>query len=160
MHTGNGPLSYFCYSEKQIIDIMLHSLSVFWMWLNAILNIVNNKEMLVVPRIWVHDGAVCLVVSGLWHTCTSSRRSCGLCVAAIWNHIGKSIVHPLLFFMWLLSALVLFLFFCFPPTTPHFFFSLSTVIPVWRVPRCLCVGVIAGLQGLLAMGAFYRLGAG
>ena len=37
----------------------------------------------------------CLAVSGLRHTCTASRRSHGLSVAAIWNHIGKSVVQPL-----------------------------------------------------------------
>ena len=101
-------------------------------------NLVNNKEMLVFPCIWVHDGAVCLAVSGPRHTCTGSHRSWS--VTATWNHIAKSIVRPFHFFMRLFSVLVLFLFFCFPPTTPPFFFSLSTVIPVWRLSRFIFVG--------------------
>ena len=81
-------------------------------------------------------------------------------VAAIWNHIRKSIVQPLfslsgcLFFS--SSA---FLVFCLPSIL-HFifflFFSLSTAITVWWVPVCPCVwGLLAGLLGLLAMGASY-----
>ena len=38
-------------------------------------NLVNNNEMLIFMCIWVHDGAVCLAVSGLRHTCTGSSRS-------------------------------------------------------------------------------------
>jgi len=54
-----------------------------------------------------------------------------------------------------------FLVFCLPTIPPLFFFSLSTVITVWRVPGCPCVwGLMAGLRGLLAMGASYCLGAG
>ena len=64
-------------------------------------NLVNNKEMLVFECIGVHDGAVCLAVSSLRHTRTGSRRSRGLSVVAIWNHVGKSFVQPLLFFKWL-----------------------------------------------------------
>ena len=37
--------------------------------------VVNNNEMLIFMCIWVHDGAVCLAVSGLRHTCTGSSRS-------------------------------------------------------------------------------------
>ena len=93
-------------------------------------NLVNNEEMLVVLFIWVHDGAVCLAVRGLIPSmCTGSSRSWSLRVVAIWNHAGKSIVQPLLFVKRLFSALVLFLFFCFPPTIPSFF-GLSTVITV------------------------------
>ena len=58
-------------------------------------NLVNNKEMLVVLCIWVHDGAVRLALSGLRRTCTGSRRSRVLRVAAIWNHVEKSVVQPL-----------------------------------------------------------------
>ena len=61
----------------------------------------------------VHDGAVRLAVSGL-------------SVAAIWNHAGKSVARPLLFFKRLFFSGSAFLFFCFPPP----FFSLSTVITV------------------------------
>ena len=60
-------------------------------------HLVNNKEMLVFLCIWVHDGVVCLAVSGLRHTCSGSCRSRGLSVAAIWNHVEKRIVWPLLF---------------------------------------------------------------
>ena len=57
----------------------------------------NNEEMLAVLCIWVHDRAVCLAVRGLIHMCTGSHRSCSLSVAAIWNHVGKSVVEPLFF---------------------------------------------------------------
>jgi len=112
-------------------------------------NLGNNKEMLAVLCIWVHDGAVCSAVRGLIHTrmCTGSRRSCSLRVVAIWNHAGKCIVRPLLFLKCLFSALVLFLFFCFPPTTPTFF-CLFTVITVWWVPGCPSVGVHGWVAGI------------
>ena len=58
-------------------------------------NLVNNKEMLIFPCIWVPGGAVCLAFSGLTHTWTGSRRSFGLSVAAIWSHVGKSVVTEL-----------------------------------------------------------------
>ena len=48
-------------------------------------NLVNKKEMLVFQCIWVHDGAICLAVSGLKQMCTGSCRSCGLSVVAIWS---------------------------------------------------------------------------
>ena len=100
---------------------------------------INNNKMLAFLCIWVHDGAVCLAVSSLRLMCSGSRRSCVLIVAAIWNHIGKSVVLALLFLY-------------------VFFFPLLSIVcrclddPVW--------GLTAGLQGLLAMGAFYCLGAG
>ena len=53
-------------------------------------------------------------------------------------------------------AVLLLLFFCFTPTTPPFFALVS------QCDRCLDVplwGRMAGLQRLLAMGAFYCLGA-
>ena len=122
-------------------------------------NLVNNEQMLVVLFIWVHVGAVCLAIRGLIPMCTCSSRSCSLRVVAIWNHAGKSIVQPLLFLKRLFSALVLFSFFCFPPTTPPFF-----VFPLLsQCDECLDVplwGLMAGLQGLLAMREFYCLGAG
>ena len=49
-------------------------------------------------------------------------------------------MHPLLFFMWLLSALVLFLFLCFLPTTPHFFFSFHCYPSVTGAQMSLCGG--------------------
>ena len=72
-------------------------------------NLVNNKEILVFLCIGIYDGGVCLTVSGFRHTCTGSR---GLSTAAIWNHVGKSIVRPLLFFKHLFfsgSAFLIFL---------------------------------------------------
>ena len=57
--------------------------------------VVSNKEMLVFLCIWIHDGAVCLAVSDLMHTCKGSHRSHGLIIAAIWNHVGKNVVRPL-----------------------------------------------------------------
>ena len=61
-----------------------------------------------------------------------------------------------------------FLVFCLPSIPPFVFFfsfcfsfSLSTVITVWRVPGYPYVwGLMAGLQGLLAMEASYCRGAG
>ena len=50
--------------------------------------------MLAVLCIWVHDGAVCLAVSSLIHTCTRSHGSHGLRVGAIWNFVGKSVGWP------------------------------------------------------------------
>ena len=60
-------------------------------------NLVNKKEMLVFTCIWIHDGAICLAVSRLRHSCPGSRRSCGLGVAAIRNHVGKNVVRSLFF---------------------------------------------------------------
>ena len=60
-------------------------------------NLVDIREMLVVLCIWVHDGAVCLEVSGLTYTCTGSCRSSSLSGTAIWNHIGKILDWNLLF---------------------------------------------------------------
>ena len=57
----------------------------------------NNKEILVFLCIKVHDGAVCLAVSDLMYTCSGSHRSCGLCVVAIWNHVGEVVVRSLFF---------------------------------------------------------------
>ena len=124
-------------------------------------NLVNNKEMLVFLRAYVHDEAVCLAVSGLRHTSTGSHRSCSFSVAPIWNHVGESVLQPSFFLLsGCFSALVLFLFFCLPPSTPppfYFIFPLLSqcdgcpYVPVW--------GLMAGLWGLLAMGVFYCLGA-
>ena len=81
-----------------------------------------------------------------------ARRSCGLSVAAIWNHVGKSVLWPLCFyFKQLFSALVLFLFFCFPP--PTFFHCL--IAECEGCPGGSVWGLMAGLQVLLALGAFY-----
>ena len=116
-------------------------------------NPVDNNEMLVFPCIWVLDRAVFLAISGLMHTCTGSSSSWGLSGAAIWNHVGLCF-----FFKWFFSALVLFLFSCFP-LPPFFFFfpllpqcDLCQDVPVW--------GLIAGLWGLLAIEAFLCLGNG
>ena len=68
----------------------------------------------------------CLADSSLRHTCSGSHRSHGLSVAAIWNHIGKSVVHPLfslrgcLFFSG--SAFLVF-YLCFIPPPMFFLFS-------------------------------------
>ena len=74
----------------------------------------------------------------------------------LWPQGGKSVVQPLLFFKRLFFSGSAFLFFCFPPPPPRFFpFPLLSQcdgcpdVPVW--------GLMAGLQGLLAMGAFYCL---
>ena len=116
--------------------------------------------MLVVLCLWVHDGAVCLAVRGLIHMCIGSHRSCSLSVAAIWNHVGKSVVGPLFFFFkQLFQRQVLFLFFCFLTTTPLCFLVFR--FPLWSQcnghPGVLLWRLMAGLRGLLAMGTFYCL---
>ena len=90
-----------------------------------------------------------LAVISLMHTCMGSRRSRGLSVAAIWNHVGESVVRPLF------SVYYYFSYFSaslpdYPPFCPHCYHS---VTGTWM---SLCVwGLMAGLQGLLAMGVFY-----
>ena len=98
------------------------------MWLMQF-NLVNNKEMLIFLWLWVHDGVVFLAVSGLSHTCTGSCRS------YIWPQCNY--LEP----RWKERCAALF--FCFPTTTTpfFFFFPLSTVITVWWVPQCPCIGV-------------------
>ena len=82
----------------------------------------------------------CLAVSGLRNTCSGSRRSRGLRVAAIWNHVGKSVVQPLfslsgyLFFSG--SAFLVFCLPSIPPLSfPSFFFlsfhSYHSVTGAW-----------------------------
>ena len=88
------------------------------------------------------------------HTCTGSHRSRSLSVAAIWGHVGRVLCG--LHFLAILSISVLF--FLLPSLYPPFFFPLLLQcdgclhVPLWRL--------MAGLQELLAMGAFYCLGAG
>ena len=95
------------------------------------------------------------------HTCIGSRISCGLNVAAIYNHVGKSTEWPLFFALsgvvFTISAFLIFM----PPFLYPTLFSLFPLlsrfdgcadVPVWRLR--------AGLQGLLVMGALYCLGAG
>ena len=90
-----------------------------------------------------------LAVISLMHTCMGSRRSRGLSVAAIWNHVGESVVWPLF------SVYYYFSYFSaslpdYPPFCPHCYHSVT------GAPMSLCVwGLMAGLQGLLAMGVFY-----
>ena len=75
-------------------------------------NLVDNKEVLVFPThlspLWsgLHSsqqshGYVWHIIGyhiySNYHMCIGSRRSCGLSVAAIWNHIGKSMVRRLSF---------------------------------------------------------------
>ena len=113
-------------------------------------NLVNNKEMLVFSCIWVHDGAVCLAVSSPRYTCTGSCKSCSLRIADIWKHLGKSIVWY--FLQAVVFSIMVLLFFCFPPTTLPFF-SLSTVIIVWQVPGCPCVGAYGWFAGIASHGS-------
>ena len=97
---------------------------------------------------------VCLAVSSLRHTCTGSYRSRCLSVAAIWNHIGKSIVQPLLFFTRLFFSGSAFLFFCFPPTTPPpFFFSFHCYHSVPGAWMSLCVGAHGWVAGIASHGS-------
>ena len=86
-----------------------------------------------------------------------------LSIVAIWNHVGKSVVQPLLFFKPLFFSSCAFLIFLLPFYYPSFFFFFSLFPLLSQCDRCPDVpvwGLIAGLQGLLAMGAFYYLGAG
>ena len=55
---------------------------------------------------------------------------------------------------------VLFLYFCFPPTTPPFLALLPLLSQCDGCPDVPVWGLMAGLWGLLVMGASYRLGAG
>ena len=87
------------------------------------------------------------------HTCPGSCRSCGLSVMAIWSHVGKSIVRPCFFFKPLFSAFMLFLHFCFPPTTPPFCFPLFTVITVRPVPGCPFVGAYGWIARIAGHGS-------
>ena len=107
-------------------------------------NLVNKKE-----RPVFHNGALCLGVSSFIRTCTASSRSHSLSVVVM---LGECCVA---FVLWWFSAF--FLFFCFPLSTPPFFPLLSQCD---GCPDVSAWGLISGLQGLLAMGAFYRLGAG
>ena len=110
--------------------------------------------MLVFLCIGVHDGAVCLAVSSLRHTCTGSHRSRGLSVAVIWIHLGKNVVRPLLFFKWLFFSGSAFLFFCFPPTTPPpFFFSFHCYHSVTGARMSLCVGAHGWVAGIASHGS-------
>ena len=80
-------------------------------------------------------------------TCSGSHRSRGLSVVAIWNHTGKSIVHPLfslrgcLFFSG--SAFLVFCLLSIPPLC-FFFFSLSTVITVQACKLAPDIGHLSG----------------
>ena len=110
-------------------------------------NLVNNKEILVFLCIGVHDGVVV-------HTCTCSHRSHGLSVAVIWIHLGKSVVRPLLFFKQLFFSGSAFLFFCFPPTTPHpLFFSFHCYHSVTGAQMSLCVGAHGWVAGIASHGS-------
>ena len=107
------------------------------MWLMQF-NLVHNKEMLIFLCLWVHDGAVCLAVSALRHTCTGSCRSNGL---SIWNPVGKSVMQPSYF-----SASL-------PVYHSFLFFPLSTVITVWQVPQCPCIGAHGWVVGIACHGS-------
>ena len=121
--------------------------------------LVNNKEMLVFPHAEVHNGVVCLVVRGFIHMCTGSFRSCGVSAAVIWScTLGECCGGFGFFFFSGCSQFWCFSNFCASlPLLPPFFPLLSQCdkcpdVPMW--------GLMAGLQGLLAMGTFYCLGAG
>ena len=100
-------------------------------------NLVNKKEMPV-----FHNGALCLGVNSFIRTCTASSRSRGPSVVVM---LGECCVA---FVLWRFSAFSLF--FCFPLSTPPFFF---TFITVWRVPWCLCVGAHFWVAGIASHGS-------
>lgn len=87
--------------------------------------VVNNKEILVFRCMKVHDGVVCLTVSGFICSCTELHRSCSLRALAIYSYIGR-VLFGLHFLAVALSISVFLIF-----------------------PRCLCMALMAGLRGLL-----------
>ena len=96
----------------------------------------------------VHDGAVCSLFG--------SRRSRGLSVAAIWNHVGKSVVRPLLFFSLsgCFSAVVLSYFSAsLPLPLPPFFFSFHCYHSVTGARMSLCVGAHGWVAGIASHGS-------
>ena len=107
----------------------------------------------------MHRGPVwsgCLAVSSLRHTCTGSHRSHSLSAAAVWNHVGKSVVQPLfslsgcLFFSG--SA---FLVFCLPSNISPFvfFFSFHSYHSVTGAWMSLCVGAHGWVAGIASHGS-------
>ena len=112
-------------------------------------NQVSHKDMLVYPSISVHDGAVCLVASSLRYMCTGSPRSCSLSVAAtvpvFGITLGRALCGLCFFFKLLFSVLVLFLFFCFPPTSPPFFFLFPLLSQCNGCPCVEAHGWVAGI---------------
>ena len=119
-------------------------------------NLVNNKEMLVFLCMWVHDGTVCLLaVSSFRSTCTGSRKVMrSQCSGLFGTTLGRALWGLCFFFKRLFSALVLFLFFWFPPTTLPFFFSFHCYHSVTGAPMSLCgahgwFGGIASLRSVL-----------
>ena len=91
-------------------------------------NLIKNTEMLVFLCIWVYDGTVCLLaLSSFRYTCTGSLKV-----------MRSQSFGYLLFLKRLFSALVLFLFFCFPPTTPPFFSSFHCYHSVTGARMSLC----------------------
>ena len=108
---------------------------------------------------WGPGWSGCSAVSGLRHTCSGSRRSHGLKIADIWNHIGKSVVQPLfslsgcLFFSG--SALLVFCLPSIPPFVFSFFSFLSfhcyhSVTGAWM---SLCVGDHGWVAGIASHGS-------
>ena len=78
---------------------------------------------------------ICLAFSDVMHTCTASRRSCGL----FGTTLGRALCGIRFSLSGCFSAVVLLLLFCLPPTTPLFclFPLLSQCdgcpdVPVWR----------------------------
>ena len=117
-------------------------------------NLLNNQEMLAFLCIGVHDGAVCLAVSGLRHTCTSSRRSRGLSVAVIWNHVGRALCGLCFSLSGCFSAVVLSYFsasLLLP--LPPFFFSFHCYNSVTGAQKALCVGAHGWVAGIASHGS-------
>ena len=92
--------------------------------------------------------------------CTGSRRSCSLSVVAIWNHIGKSVVQPLVSLSrCLFVSGSAFLVFCLPSNSPPlcffllFFFSFHCYHSVTGTWMSLCVGAHGWVAGIASHGS-------
>ena len=120
-------------------------------------NLVKNRAMLV-PVHWGPGWSGCLAVSGLRCMCSGSRRSC--ISAAIWNHIGRSVVPPLFslggclffsgnaFLVFCLSSIPPFVFFLFV-----FFLSFHCYHSVTDAWMSLCVGAHGWVAGIASHGS-------
>ena len=101
-------------------------------------------------RCWLSCASgIFLAFSDLMHTCTGSRRSCGL----FGTTLGRALCGICFSLSRCFSAVVLSLFFCSPPTTHSFFFSFHCYHRVMGARMSLCGGgLMAGLGGITSHG--------
>ena len=111
----------------------------------------------------MHQGpgwSSCLADSSLRHTCSGSHRSHGLSVAAIWNHIGKSLVHHLfsvggcLFFSGS-AFLVFYLRFIPPPPLFFLFFPFHCYHSLMGASISMYVGAHGWVAGIASHGSVF-----